>query len=317
MSDLSTQLPVTEYKLDCLPLNDIAKELQSGLKNYFETVEVDVVNCPDLTKEPFNLAYPGLGGNNAILDIGGPPYLLPLYDENKIYHMNDIARITNLKPCFIIGAGAGPWPYVGKNCEMMANVVINGSIVQRTYIAKVHDKTEQVDLSTLPDSELRFALLANLYACQGSPSKVLKVYCKKRKESDNFITAIRLTLDKAFPDKTIGLGGTFLLKGGKAKQHIMPEFSKVPLHSDNDLNEWLKFYEMSAPLVAVGTLVSKPIKDLDLRIQHFHSFSNHGEGGHYHYDTTPEVVEYIGYFNVGQTLYRVDQPPNAQNFGKD
>lgn len=56
---------------------------------------------------------------------------------------------------------------------------------------------------------------------------------------------------------------------------------------------------------------------LDLRIQHFHSFSNHEEGGHYHYDTTPETVEYVGYFNLGQKLYRIDQPERKQYFGKD
>ena len=52
-------------------------------------------------------------------------------------------------------------------------------------------------------------------------------------------------------------------------------------------------------------------------MQHFHSFSHHGEGGHYHIDTTPEDVEYLGFFNLGETLYRVDQPPNALRFGKD
>ena len=50
-------------------------------------------------------------------------------------------------------------------------------------------------------------------------------------------------------------------------------------------------------------------QDLDLRVQHFHSFSHHGEGGHYHIDTTPDIVEYLGYFTPGEILFRVDQPP--------
>ena len=29
-------------------------------------------------------------------------------------------------------------------------------------------------------------------------------------------------------------------------------------------------------------------------------FSRHGDGGHYHYDTTPDEVEYIGYFNLAE-----------------
>jgi len=53
-----------------------------------------------------------------------------------------------------------------------------------------------------------------------------------------------------------GLGGTFLLKKGKAKHHVMPEFSVSPISTDEEVEEWLHFYNMSAPLIAVGTLAS-------------------------------------------------------------
>jgi hypothetical protein len=36
-------------------------------------------------------------------------------------------------------------------------------------------------------------------------------------------------------------------------------------------------------------------------------FSEHGDAGHYHYDTTPELVEYTGYFRPAERLYRIDQ----------
>ena len=32
----------------------------------------------------------------------------------------------------------------------------------------------------------------------------------------------------------------------------------------------------------------------------FFIFSRHGDGGHYHYDTTPDEVEYVGYFNLAE-----------------
>lgn len=97
----------------------------------------------------------------------------------------------------------------------------------------------------------------------------------------------------------------------------MDDFSKTPLCNVRDLNNWLHFYDMSAPLVNVGTFVSVET-ELDLRVQHFHSFGDgHGEGGHYHIDTTPDSVEYLGYFNVADKLYRVDQSPAKLNFGKD
>jgi hypothetical protein len=54
----------------------------------------------------------------------------------------------------------------------------------------------------------------------------------------------------------VGLGGVFVMKAGKAKQHVMRDFSTTPINTDDEVNEWLKFYDMSAPLIAVGTLVS-------------------------------------------------------------
>lgn len=53
------------------------------------------------------------------------------------------------------------------------------------------------------------------------------------------------------------MGGVFVVLQGKVKQHIMQDFSKEPLISDEDLNNWLRFFDMSGPLTAVGTFVSK------------------------------------------------------------
>ena len=56
--------------------------------------------------------------------------------------------------------------------------------------------------------------------------------------------------------KILGLGGVFVIKKGKVKQHVMPDFSNREISSEDDLNKWLKFYEMNTPLIAVGTLVN-------------------------------------------------------------
>ncbi len=42
-------------------------------------------------------------------------------------------------------------------------------------------------------------------------------------------------------------------------------------------------------------------------MEHTHCFSEHGDSGHYHYDTTPDEVEYEGYFVPAETIYRIDQ----------
>jgi len=48
----------------------------------------------------------------------------------------------------------------------------------------------------------------------------------------------------------------FEVRNGKVKQHIMPAFSDTPLTSETQLNNWLHFYDMKTPLIAVGTFVS-------------------------------------------------------------
>lgn len=113
-----------------------------------------------------------------------------------------------------------------------------------------------------------------------------------------------------------GLGGVFLLKNGKANQHVMPDFSKTPIHTEVELNQWLSFYEMPGTLIALGTLITDEF-ELDLRLQHFHSFSTGNWGGHYHYDTTPDTVEYEAYFSVGERIVRIDKPLVTHKFGRD
>ena len=58
-------------------------------------------------------------------------------------------------------------------------------------------------------------------------------------------------------------------------------------------------------------------KDFDLRVEHTHCFSDHGEGGHYHYDTTPTDVEYHGYYTLAEKLYRIDRPVVTHKIGRD
>ena len=62
-----------------------------------------------------------------------------------------------------------------------------------------------------------------------------------------------------------------------------------------------------SPLTVVSAFISEDIPDLNLRIEHSHGWSDHGQGGHYHYDVTPQEIAYRGYFNVAEKLFRIDQ----------
>lgn len=272
---------------------------------------VTIVDCPDLSQCPFHLAASGLGGDATIVEFGSPVFLLPLVDKSKVYDMVPLLRNVKgyqSKEFFTCGAGAGPFPLFDQNCEGIMNLRVSsdGSVVNETHVART--VANGIELSKVPSTETRCALLGNLFLCEGKPGKVLRVSAKKRTGNENFISSIRVALAEYFTDdKTVGLGGVFILKQGKAKLHVMDQFSKVPLNTEEELNNWLTFHEMPAPLIALGTLVTNEA-DLDLRLQHFHSFSMHGDGGHYHYDTTPDTVEYEGYFNVGTRIVRIDKP---------
>jgi len=310
-------LLVEEKVLYVPPAEDVVKALKDGLSKNFGNVDVSVVDCPDLKNKPFSLAAQGLGGSPTIVEVGGVPYLLPLVNRSKIYDFKDINRMTGINPAFVVGAGAGPFTYAGVNCELVANLVVeNDRVNSLTQIAKLKDesKGDEMEALTLPDSESTYALMGNLYVSEGKPGKVFKVSCSKRTGKDDFVKAARESLLAGFPGKAIGVGGTFLVTNSKVKQHVMPDFSKTPLNSDDDVNRWLRFYDMNPPLVAVGTFVTND-PGLNLRVIHFHSLSDHGEAGHYHYDTQPDTVEYLGYFNLGTRVIRVDRPPESSKLG--
>lgn len=56
------------------------------------------------------------------------------------------------------------------------------------------------------------------------------------------------------------------------------------------------------------------LQGLDVRLSHFHSFSEN-EGGHYHNDILPDEVEYLAYFSLGKNLYRVDKKADKKKEG--
>uniref|UniRef100_A0A2A4J2U6 DUF1907 domain-containing protein n=1 Tax=Heliothis virescens TaxID=7102 RepID=A0A2A4J2U6_HELVI len=362
------KVPIKEKPLFQPPLQEIVDVLSAGLTSTFETVNVSAEDSPDLTRSPYNLTSPGLTGNARLVEIGGPPYLLPLVQRDKLYDLAALAQHLQRDPALVAGAGAGPWPHIGVNCEGIINLSIrNGTVDQGTRIVSVEPvgaakgssrylqrqlpssetrtallgnyllsegkpgkgtrivSVEPVGAAKgssrylqrlLPSSETRTALLGNYLLSEGKPGKVIKVVAKKRIGPSNFITAIRETLKNHYGDKIVGLGGMFLLRAGKVKFHVMPDFSSSALCTDDDVDSWLHYFEMSAPITHVGTLVTGD-HGLDLRVQHFHGFSQHGDGGHYHYDTTPEAVEYEGYFALASHIIRVDAPDQTHAVGRD
>ncbi|KAB7504888.1 Ester hydrolase C11orf54-like protein [Armadillidium nasatum] len=300
-------IPVIKKQLQKLSLEEVSEVLSKGLKSNFAEVSVEVVQCPDLSKAPWELAAPGLGGSPRIAEAGGVRNLTPLPKFEKIYDMKELAKLVDLPNALLIGAGAGPFPYVGVNSELIPNLKANKPYSNQSRTVKLCDKNnEKTVLAKLPSDESRCGLMLNFYACEGSTGPVIKVKAKKRTGDDDLVGCMRKALAEAYGTKPVGVGGTFLMKTGTAKLHVMPDFSKVPLVTDEDVNNWLQYFLVQGPLLFMSVFLSHD-PGLEFRLEHTHGYSN-VDGGHYHYDTTPDEVEYEGYFNVAEFVYRIDKP---------
>ncbi|XP_074840339.1 ester hydrolase C11orf54 homolog isoform X2 [Carettochelys insculpta] len=279
---------VEKFALHVPNLEELSGVLQDGLKENFADVQVSVVDCPDLTRDPFNFPVKGICGKPRLVDVGGVPYLVPLVQKDKFIP--------------VVQAESEQKPAINASYIALINPADGGCLLE-----KYSDKY----------SDCEFGLLANLYASEGQPGKVIEVKASERTGQHNFVTCMRKIIEKCYGDKPVGMGGTFVIQKGKAKIHIMPpEFSACPLNTDEDVNNWLAFFEMKAPLICQPVLISRD-PGFDLRVEHTHCFSHHGEGGHYHNDTTPDSVQYLGYFLPAELVFRIDRPKESHMIGRD
>lgn len=306
--------PWSVKKLDLSPpsLSELVAPLTTTLSQNFKDISVSIEPCPDLTLSPFNLAAAGLSGNERVADIGGPPNLAPVPKRDRHYSIPEICSLMEMQSShgFVLGASAGPFHVLGFNSELTPNYAYHdGEVTNRARYAKVDEKGE---CFTAPSPSTDFGLMGNLFGSDGLPGDVLKITARTRIGEMNFTETIQAALKSAFGDKLITLGGVFLIKVGKANLHVMPDFSKTPLKTRKEVEEWIRYYDMDAPLVCLSVLHSCEKQGWDLRAEHTHCFSEHGEGGHYHFDTTPESVEYEAYFNIARVLYRIDQPEREE-----
>jgi len=309
-------------------LEELANVIQGSLESNFAHATASVVQCPDLSQPPFNLAAPGLSGNSCIADIGGQPNLFPTPNFNAKYSLLSLAKDMQMSATegFLLGAGAAPFQDIGHNAELASNIswksrseapdlndISSLSIKNGTRVIQVnHDGSPSCGKL----ASTNCALMMNLYGSDGHMGPVLKVTARERTGPLNFTNCIRLgLLDFYGAERPVSLGGAFLLKSGKAKFHVMPDFPKpdnLPFRDRAQLEkEWLTYHIFDAPVVCLTVFHSADPEGLGLRMEHTHCFDADGDrkGGHYHYDVRDgEEVEYEAYLHPASILYRIDRP---------
>ncbi|CAL1676169.1 unnamed protein product [Lasius platythorax] len=313
-------------------LSEVRNVLEPALRESFNEANVSVVPCPDLRESPFFLGAPGLNGETTIMEVGGTQFLHPAEpDMSKSWDLRRlIEQFCTTPSSFVIGASRALRTF---HSEVATNFIYrrrngrtNGEVTNNSYFNFMNDNGQcESDLVTNSD-RVTCDLYGNFFLCEGSPGDVLKVHAKGRQTDTNFPTIIKEALQESYESSCIGLGGTFVIKNGKVKNMIRrPRFDGVAP------NEYI--YDTYAPVVAVGTILSKEtlttyhpdylgpngeptrqrlhqLQESDITTEHFHTFTYNGvrAGGHFINDSTPDDIEYEGYFNLAVRLFRVDAP---------
>jgi hypothetical protein len=318
MSGNLRQYPVQKVELKPPPLEELAQAISTALTVNFRNGAATVEECPDLRSAPFHLAAPGLCGHRRIADVGGQSNLNPVPDLSKKYDLLEISRLMELSPetGSLLGAGAGPFHVLGVNSELMPNIAYGAAINEGpdglrnlTRYAKILDD-DSVRCELVDASNVGFGLMCNLYGSDGHSGPCLHIKAVGRKGNLNFTETIQAGLHQSFGDRLISIGGVFFVKHGKCNLHVMPGFRDEPFRNRADVEGWLRYFETDPPIICLSVFHSGHGQGLGLRMEHTHCFSVEGgtRGGHYHndLDETMGQVEYEGWFNVAEVLYRID-----------
>ncbi|XP_050447504.1 ester hydrolase C11orf54-like [Cataglyphis hispanica] len=317
---------------------ELASVLQNGLRYHFVEATVEWVDCPDLTQEPFNLATSGLCGNAVIFEMSGMSYLFPSPKSDFMYNIKRIIKeIYNISNNgLIIGASIG-LRLRQQQFIQLGDLIMNASfsrvtendieIINKSRLAFLDETTGRCALESIINSDPHCYPHGNFFISEGKPGQVLKVRAKKR-IGLQFLTALQYSLEKKYSSgiypKLIGLGGTFVMKSGIARHHVLPYQWSNTLTNARSIRNWLRYFDLKAPLVAIGTLLSGvesyedacELSGLDvygLTDIHFHAFSSNGSaGGHFYTDLeSMDPVEYLGYFYPARIFNHVDPRPSC------
>ena len=310
------QLKIEKGKFSEFNLDEICKALQLGLSNNYKDVNVSVIDCPNLRN--WNCPAEGISGNQKIIDVGGEPYMHDPKFLGTEFNYEEISKKIGSEKSYALGAGSGAMSCLDGHC---GELVINENLItneSKSIIARVSkDKKCIIEKYTAR----KHGGLGNIYYTDGKKGKVIKLNIKRRKGKQGSLPqAIRTALIENLTTENIhlALAGVFRILSGKIRSHVQPDYEDIK-HEYYDpklmkcVNDFLQFYEPVGPELQCYSVLwtGDPTGgNLNLRESgehtHFHSYNHDKDAGHYHFDVTPEEIEYEGYFNIASEVHRVN-----------
>ena len=311
------ELTIEKAQFAKTSLEQISEALKKGLQKNYKLVEISIVDCPNLKQ--WDCPAEGLSGNQKIIDVGGEPYM---HDKKLIgaeFDYEEIAKKIGSEKSYALGAGSGAMSCLGGHC---GELVINENLPtneSRSIIAQV-DENQKCKSSKY--TARKHGGLGNIYYSDGKPGKVIKIMIKGRSGKQGSLPqAMRTALKENLStenDNHFAVAGVFRILNGKIKSHVQPDYDTIK-HEYYDpkqmkcVKDFLKFYEPIGPHFQCYSILwtGDPTGGkLNLRESgehtHFHSYKGTQDAGHYHFDVTPEEIEYECYFNIPEEVHRVN-----------
>ena len=311
------QLKIEKADFKEISLDKISEALQNGLIKNYHQVEVSVQDCPNLKE--WGCPAEGISGNERIIDVGGEPYMHDPKHLGAEFDYEEISKKIGSEKSYALGAGSGAMSCLDGHC---GELIINENLItseSKSIIARVGINKECIAEKY---TARKHGGLGNVYYTDGVKGKVIKIKIKGRSgDQGSLPQAMRKALTDNLPIKDnehIALAGIFRILKGQIKSHVQPDYADIK-HEYYDakqmkcVKDFLQFYEPVGPELQGYSVLwtGDPTGgNLDLRESgehtHFHSYTKENVAGHYHFDVTPNDIEYEGYFNIAKEVHRVN-----------
>ena len=311
------QLKIEKSKFKEYSLDKISEALQKGLSDNYKVAEVTIADCPNL--RDWGCPSEGISGNQKIIDVGGEPYMHDPKFIGAEFDYEEISKMIGSEKSYALGAGSGAMSCLDGHC---GELVINENLItseSKSIIARVGSNKECIAEKY---TARKHGGLGNVFYTDGVRGKVIKIKIKGRSgEQGSLPQAMRKALSdnlKIEGNDHLALAGVFRMLQGKIKSHVQPDYADIK-HEYYDpkqmkcVRDFLQFYESVGPeLQGYSVLWTGDPTGGDLNLResgehtHFHSYTKENVAGHYHFDVTPEEIEYEGYFNTAEEVHRVN-----------